>query len=112
MPGTIMKITASHNAKLHVSLPVGHQSQLDQDEALARQLQQQLDVEEAYPQYSQEATQAPSQPSAPNRTPATAVAHDLAQSLFAFDRPQEEERGYGRGRDRVGRRGSRGRGRR
>ncbi|KAL0052226.1 hypothetical protein WJX82_010182 [Trebouxia sp. C0006] len=92
--------------------PLGHQSQLDQDEALARQLQQQLDVEEAYPQYSQEATQPASQPSAPNRTPATAVAHDLAQSLFAFDRPQEEERGYGRGRGRGGRRGSRGRGRR
>ncbi|DBA71488.1 TPA: hypothetical protein ACH3X2_011280 [Trebouxia sp. C0005] len=101
-----------HKAVMPTVHPLGHQSQLDQDEALARQLQQQLDVEEAYPRYSQEATQAPSQPSAPNRTPATAVADDLAQSLFAFDRPQEEERGYGRGRGRGGRRGSRGRGRR
>ncbi|KAL0034734.1 hypothetical protein WJX77_004661 [Trebouxia sp. C0004] len=93
--------------------PVGHQSQLDQDEALARQLQQQLDVEEAHSQYSQESTQVPGQPSAPNKTPATAVAHDLAQSLFAFDRPQEEEWGYGRGRSRSrgGRRSSRGHGR-
>lgn len=107
---TSQLVITSHHTKLHILLPVGHQSQLDQDEALARQLQQQLDVEEAYPHYSQEATQASSQPSAPNRTPATAVAHDLAQSLFAFDRPQEEERGNGRGRGRGGRRGSRGRG--
>lgn len=86
------------------------------DEAFARQLQQQLDMEDDYPQQyhvvDQDAAAAPREAAAPHRTPATHVAQDLAQSLFAFDRLQEDEGGRGRGRGRGGRRGGRGRGRR
>lgn len=84
------------------------------DEAFARQLQQQLDMEDDYPQQyrDQGAAAAPREAAAPHRTPATHVAQDLAHSLFAFDRPQEDEGDRGRGRGRGGRRGGRGRGRR
>ena len=100
-------------AMLRILLCAGPHSQLDQDEALAWQLQQQLDTEDDNLRYHGEAAAAPSQTAAPNRTSGTAVAHDLAASLFAFSRPQEEEGGYGkpRGRGRGGWRGSRGRGR-
>ena len=87
---------------------------IDPDEAFAKQLQQQLDMEDGYYQHHQEAAAAPAQPAAPYRTPATSVAQDLAHSLFAFDRQQEDEGDHrrGRGRGRGGRRGDRGRGRR
>ena len=94
----------------------GKQHEPGPDEAFARKLQQQLDMEDDYPQHDREqgAAAAPREATAPHRTPATHVAQDLAQSLFAFDRPQEDEggRGRGRGRGRGGRRGGRGRGRR
>lgn len=83
------------------------------DEAFARQLQQQLDMEDDYPQHhpAQDAAAAPREGAAAHRTPATGVAQDLAQSLFAFDRPQESEGFRGRGRGRGGRRGRGRRGR-
>lgn len=78
------------------------------DEAFARQLQQQLDMEDDYlqPYHDQGTAAAPREAAAPHRTPATHVAQDLAQSLFAFDRPQEDVGNRGRGRG--GRRGGRG----
>ena len=85
------------------------------DEAFARQLQQQLDMEDDYMQHHHDQHPcAAGEGAAPHRTPATHVAQDLAQSLFAFDRPEEDEggRGRGRGRGQGGRRGGRGRGRR
>ena len=77
------------------------------DEAFAWQLQQQLDMEDDYPQHhhAQTAATAPREAAAAYRTPATGVAQDLARSLFAFDRPQESEGVRGRGRGRGGRRG-------
>lgn len=84
------------------------------DEAFARQLQQQLDMEDDYPRHhhNRDNAAAPREAAASHSTPATHVAQDLAQSLFAFDRPQEVEGGRGRGRGRGGRRGGRGHGRR
>ena len=91
----------------------GPQSQVDQDEALARQLHQQLNVESGYahrPQddyayHHQEPDAVPNQASVTSRTPASIVAQDLAHSLFAFDRREEE--GHGRGKGRGGGRGGR-----
>lgn len=91
-----------------------HQYEPDSDEAFARQLQQQLDMEDDYPQHhhhAQDTAAAPREAAAAHRTPATGVAQDLAQSLFAFERPQESEGVRGRGRGRGGRRGRGRRGR-
>ncbi|KAL3148086.1 hypothetical protein ABBQ38_014371 [Trebouxia sp. C0009 RCD-2024] len=97
-----------------VAHPLEQQYEPGSDEAFARQLQQQLDMEDGYAQHHRDQDAgAAREGGAPHRTPATHVAQDLAHSLFAFDRPQEDEggRGRGRGRGRGDRRGGRGRGR-
>lgn len=97
--------------------PLENQHEPSSDEAFARQLQQQLDMEDDYAhvqQYQDQDASAARGSGVPHKTPATHVAQDLAQSLFAFDKPQDDEggRGRGRGRGRGGRRGGSGRGRR
>lgn len=76
-------------------------AQVLSDEALARQLQQQLDMEDLGPVR-------PVQGGRGTGGPSSSVAHDLRASLFTYGHTREEEEEEHRGRGRRGRSGGRG----